>query len=140
VATNPKLSLPHEPITYLHIDFVNDLSLAGSRLCTKVDPGWAATIGITARPRLSNVLSIAHAQGGASLASYILDHPYSIAILSPVAIKTQVAELINQANISVAASPSTVAQAFLELAANGILPGGNGFDLSNAQSAYAWPM
>lgn len=138
VATNPTLRLPGERITFVQLNFGNDGSLSSSRLCTKVDPGWAA--GITNNPIFPQNVGITVAQSSAGLASYVLDHPWSIGLSSPyTVIQCPRANLINQANKVVAPTPATAAQAFLELAANGILPGGNGFDLSNAQSAFAWP-
>jgi hypothetical protein len=48
--------------------------------------------------------------------------------------------MINQAGKNVAATPATVAQSFLELGPNGVLEDDNGFDLTNPQSAFAWPV
>ena len=71
----------------------------------------------------------------------MLDHPWSIGLSSPVAtIKVPRANMINQAGKNVAANPATVAQSFLELTQSGILEDDNGFDLTNPQSAFAWPM
>ena len=123
----------------LQLDFANDANLAASRLCNKVDAGWAATIGVSNNPNLSNIVRLTFQHSSTGLASHVLDNPYTIGWLSPVVVKTQMAQLVNQAGKSVAASPATVSQAFLELSANGILPGGMGFDLANPQSAYAWP-
>jgi hypothetical protein len=139
-ATNPELSLPAEPITVVQLGYVNDVNMAASRLCTKVDAGWAATIGVSSRPALSNVVNITNSQNVGGLASFVLDTPYSIGFVSPVAIKVKMAQLINQAGKTVSVNPATVSQATLELISNGILPGGNGYDLTDAQSAYAWPV
>jgi len=48
--------------------------------------------------------------------------------------------MINQAGKNVAATPATFAQSFLELAPNGVLEDDHGFDLTNPQSAFAWPV
>jgi len=139
-ATNPQLVLPFVPIAIVQLNFSNDASLGASRLCTKVDPGWASTYGISSWPPIPGVVQITLAQGSAGIGSYVLDHPWSIGFSSPVAaLEVPKARLINQAQKIVAPGPETASQAFLELAPNGILPGGNGFDLSNPQSAFAWP-
>lgn len=143
-STNPELTFPAgAPIQPIQLDFANDANLAASRLCTKVDPGWAAEVGLSSWPRLpraTNLVNISFAVGSPGIGSYILDNPGSIGFSSPVtALKLQRAQMINRAGKTVSPTPATVSQAFLELAANGILPGGNGFDLSDAQSAYAWP-
>ena len=122
--TNPSLTLPHERIVFMQLGYVNDASLAASRLCTKVDPGWAATVGVSTFPDLANVVRVSQTQNSAGLAAKILDTPFSIGFLSPVVVKTRKANLINQAGKSVEATPATVTQATLELTANGILPGG----------------
>ena len=124
----------------MNLSYINDVNGALSRLCTKVDPGWAATLGITNNPQMPHVVGITSGQSGNGLASYILDNPYSFGVLLPISVRTPTAQLINQAGKAVTVSPATVSQAFLELAANGPLADGSGFDLSNAQSAYAWPM
>ena len=137
---NLGLRLSAERIIVAHLTFVNDLNVGVSLLCNKVDAGWAATIGVSNNPVLPHAVSISALQNGNGVASFVLDHPYSIGLIPRVAVRNQIAQLINQAGKTVSSSPATVAQAFLELAANGPLPDGNGFDLSNAQSAYAWPM
>ena len=139
-STNPDLSLPPAAITVVQLGYANDVNLAASRLCAKVDSGWAAAIGVSAHPALPHVANITAQQNVGGLASFVLDTPYSIGFVSPVAVRVSLAQLVNQAGKSVAATPATVSQATLELIANGILAGGNGFDLSNAQSAYAWPV
>ena len=127
-------------ITVVQLGYANDVNLAASRLCAKVDLGWAASIGVSAHPALPRVANITAQQNVGGLASFVLDTPYSIGFVSPVAVRVSLAQLVNQAGKSVAATPATVSQATLELIANGILAGGNGFDLSNAQSAFAWPV
>ena len=143
-ATNPQLIFPAAAtIRPIQLDFANDASVAASRLCSKVDPVWAAEIGVSSLPRFpsaTNLVNISLAAGSAGIASYTLDNPGSIGMSSPVAtMKLPRAQMINRAGKTVSPTPATVSQAFLELAADGILPGGLGFDLSDAQSAYAWP-
>ena len=140
-ATNTELRLPAERIIFAQMDFAHGASLATSRLCTKVDPQWAATIGVTSCPVMPHTVGIAMDQGSAGIASFVLDNPWSIGLSSPVAtIKVPRANMINQAGKNVAATPATVAQSFLELAQSGILEDDNGFDLTNPQSAFAWPV
>ena len=125
------------------MDFAHAATLATSRLCTKVDPEWAATIGVPSSPALPHTVAVGIAmdQGSAGIASFVLDHPWSIGLSSPVAtIKVPRANMINQAGKNVAATPATVAQSFLELAQNGVLEDDHGFDLTNPQSAFAWPV
>ena len=138
-ADNPSLTLPGKRIIVVNMNYVNDVNGALSRLCTKVDPGWAATLGITNHPQMPHIVGITAAQSGTGLAAFIFDTPYAIGMLLPMTVRIQTAQLINQAGKAVTISPATVSQAFLELSANGPLPDGSGFDLSNAQSAYAWP-
>ena len=139
LSTNPELTLPAEPITVVQLKYGNNVNLAASLLCDKVDAGWTANFGVTYNPPLTHVVDISMAQGTKGLAAYVLDTPYSIGWLSPVSVRTQIAQLINQAGKTVAPTTSTVTQASLELTSNGIMKGGVGFDLSNAQSAFAWP-
>jgi ABC-type phosphate transport system substrate-binding protein len=139
-ATNPALTLPAEPIIVVQMNFTNDVNLAASRLCTKVDAGWAAAVGVSRNPALPHVVGITTQQSLGGLASFVIDTPYSIGFLSPVAIRVKMAQLINRAGVTVPAIPATVSQATIELIANGFLPGGDGYDLTDAQSAYAWPM
>lgn len=139
MSTNPELTLPAEPIIVVQLRYVNNVNMAASLLCNKVDAGWAATMGATYNPPLTHVVDISMAQGTKGLAAYVLDTAYSIGWLSPVSVRAQLAQLINQAGKIVAPTTSTVSQASLELITNGIMDGGMGFDLSNAQSAYAWP-
>ncbi len=63
-STNPLLTLPGQPIQMVQLDFANDASLAASRLCTKIDPGWAAQYGVTSWPPIGgNIAKITLAQG-----------------------------------------------------------------------------
>ena len=48
--------------------------------------------------------------------------------------------MISEAGKNVTVTPATVAQTFLQLVQPGILENGNGFDLTNPQSAFAWPV
>jgi len=97
--------------------YAHAASLAASRLCTKVDAEWAATIGVTSSPALPHTVGIAMDQGNAGIASFVLDHPWSIGLSIPVAaVRVPRANMINQAGKNVAATPATVGQAFLELA------------------------
>lgn len=139
MSTNPELTLLAEPIIVVQLKYVNNVNEAASLLCNKVDPGWAAKFGVTYDPPLTHAIGISMAQGTRGLAAYVLDTPYSIGWLSPVSVRAQLAHLVNQAGKTVAPTTSTVSQASLELTSNGIMEGGMGFDLSNAQSAYAWP-
>ena len=123
----------------MQLKYVNNVNEAASLLCNKVDAGWAAKFGVTYDPPLTHAIDISMAQGTRGLAAYVLDTAYSIGWLSPVSVRAQLAHLVNQAGKTVAPTTSTVSQASLELITNGIMKGGMGFDLSNAQSAYAWP-
>jgi hypothetical protein len=139
---NPSLKLPGRPIIYVHVNFPNDGFIAMTRLCTKIDPVWAATIGVTNLPVLaySGWISINRAQSTAGFGAYVLANPWTLGWWSEVAnMRVPSASFINQAGKTVQPNTASVSQAFLELAAKGIVAGG-GYDLTHAQSAFAWPV
>lgn len=118
--------------------YSSDVHTATTRMCAKADAGW--TLGTTDWPQFvrSNFVSISLTQtasGGHT--AYIVNNPYSIGW--GVVSSAPMADIINAAGNPVSPSASTVGQAFLEMASNGILAGGKGFDLSNALGAFAWP-
>lgn len=142
MADNPSLKLPGRPIIYVHVNFPNDGFIAMTRLCTKIDAVWADTIGVTSLPMLpfSGWISINRAQSTAGFGAYVLANPWTLGWWSEVAsMRVPSASFINQAGKTVQPNTAAVSQAFLELAAKGIVAGG-GYDLTHAQSAFAWPV
>jgi hypothetical protein len=145
--TNPTLNLGPDPIVIVMLNYANEANNAGSKLCTKVDPGWASApgLGITSVPAIPDpVMRITAAQGGNGLASTIVDTPFTfgwggVSTMATITSLRNVA-LINQAGRTVNPTAASQSQAFLEMAALGFIADGSGFDLTNPQSAYAWPI
>jgi ABC-type phosphate transport system substrate-binding protein len=151
VALNPTLMLPTALITLIVFNFGSDAILTVSRLCNKVDAGWASLpgLGVTNFPayityvKPTQLIWVTAAQSTAGMASLVLDNLYSFAIIAQTTVLTvQVrnAYLINSAGKLVLPTPGALATTFSELAANGIVPGGNNLDLTNPSSGGGWPL
>jgi len=139
------MKFPGERIIVLTLGVVSSTPLALTQYCGAIDPEFArvtpASTFPTWAPGLNRQQDVIM---GVSLQSTaVADTPFCVAfspLSTAAAVSNAVVSIINRLNQPIQPTSNAMALNLFELATNGFAPGTDGFDLTNSQTAQAWPM